>query len=224
MSDDQGAAFSMLLSDLLENILARAENPKDCATHLSGRIRDLIGVKSVFVFQCSSIAPSHEHALLSVTPERRRDIADSAAMEALIRLAHGLRGVQYIDPQADCACEKEPDLDADMHKALCAALLGLQSGSSIFVPLRYGDRQVGMILLLDVLDEHNIATLTASLERLAGVLALILRNAFLYGDLERAVAERTKTLEDEQAKLRMALTEKEVLLKEVHHRVKNNLQ
>jgi two-component sensor histidine kinase len=224
MNDTKSAAFSLLLSDLLENILARADNPKDCTAQLSGRIRDLIGVRSVFVFQCASIAPSHEHELLSVTPERRRGLAASEAMEKLLVLAHGLRGVHYVDPQADCACDKEPDLDAALHSALCAALLELQSGPSIFAPLRYGDKQMGLLLLLDILDEHNIATLTASLERLSGVLALILRNAFLYSDLERAVAERTKTLEQEQAKLRHALTEKDVLLKEVHHRVKNNLQ
>jgi two-component sensor histidine kinase len=224
MNDTRSAAFSMLLSDLLEDILSRADNPRDCTAQLSGRIRDLIGVKSVFVFQCAAIAQSHDHELLSIAPERRRSMAEGEAMEKLLVLAHGLRGVRYVDPRANCACDKEPDLDAALHSALCAGLLELQSGPSIFVPLRYADRQMGLLLLLDILDEHNIATLTASLERLAGVLALILRNAFLYTDLEHAVAERTKTLEQEQAKLRLALTEKDVLLKEVHHRVKNNLQ
>lgn len=224
MSDSAIAAFSILLSDLLENILARAENPKDCTAHLSSRIRDLIGVKSVFVFQCASIAPSHRHELLSVTPERRRNLAESRAMEPLIHCAHGLVGVQFIDPRPGAPAENAPGLNARDREALCAALVSLGSGPSIFVPLRYADKQMGMLLLLDILDDHNIAALSSSLERLAGVLALILRNAFLFGDLERAVAERTDTLEREQAKLRLALNEKDVLLKEVHHRVKNNLQ
>jgi hypothetical protein len=56
------------------------------------------------------------------------------------------------------------------------------------------------------------------------VLALVLRNAFLYNNLEEIVARRTRQLELHSEALAASLREREVMLKEVHHRVKNNLQ
>jgi PAS domain S-box-containing protein len=182
-------AFALLFADLVTNIMALADSPGRCCEYIASQIRELLAVRTVVILECAHVTGQATHNILAVLPERRRDMALVTAMHRLATLSHGMEKVTCIDPNSPSAWGGD-------------LLAPLGVGDSVVVPLQHGGARIGVMFLLGIMDTHGINSIISTLDRLAPILALILRNAHLYRNLEREVASRTEELRANEERYR----------------------
>jgi PAS domain S-box-containing protein len=99
--------------------------------------------------------------------------------------------------------------------------IGEKSKSLASVPILLGEKVIGVITLQDynkeyAFEESQLELLTT----IASQAAIALGNSNLFATLQQELEEKKEA----EKRIKASLQEKELLLQEIHHRVKNNLQ
>ncbi len=98
---------------------------------------------------------------------------------------------------------------------------GLLVHSLLYVPILLKDRVLGVLAVDNRISRQVFTEMDETLlTSLADYAAVAIENAGLYERAQQEIVERMRA----EVKIEASLKEKEVLLKEIHHRVKNNLQ
>ncbi|GAB6094836.1 hypothetical protein JCM14469_10880 [Desulfatiferula olefinivorans] len=179
--------ISALQQDLLLNILSHSEDIGKCASMITTQIREIIGARLVALFENT---PDGERRLIGACPERRKDMFDRPDLASLRDLSDAMRSPALIRPG-----------QGDIGQILRACGMG----SSFVIPLRVGAESFGVLLLLDIMDERGIEGILGTLTDLSGLLSLILKNSFLFRNLERLVEQRTAALIESETRSRLIL-------------------
>ena len=172
----QDPAFTVMTLDILHNILSRADNPGQLVEYLTGEIRELTGARCVIFIQCLNDL----HRVLAVDPSRHLAWAKSPQRESLYDLAHALSVSAVWEPETPSAAAHLLQQDG--------------FGLSMAFPLSIGSVRVGAMLVLGLPDQQHIVSEIKLLTTLSTIVALVLRNSFLFESQEDIIAERTKEL------------------------------
>jgi PAS domain S-box-containing protein len=181
----ENKTYTYIFNDILDKVLHLSENPSQFAEYLSHQIRELIGARTVVI----AVKPETEATrIFSVFPTRRMEWANQPNVIKLAEISFGFESIQYLDKSSS-------------EKPVADILQYLEIEKAIAIPLIAANRKVGSILLLDIMDLFGIESVIDLLSHLSGVFALVIRNSFLYQNMEDLVAVRTAELQKRNSEL-----------------------
>jgi PAS domain S-box-containing protein len=181
-------AFPIMAMDILSNVLSRSDDPRELGTYLTEEIRDLTGARCVLLIQCLCTVTVTAHRVVAVNPSRRCEWAESPAVNRLYDVVHRMPAAQFW--RGD-----EPSEVAGLLRREGFEL-------SMAFPLNAGAFRVGAMLVLGLPDEEHISSVLDLLNNLSAIVALVLRNSFLFERQEEIIQERTAELRAGEEKYR----------------------
>jgi signal transduction histidine kinase len=196
-------AFPIMVMDILNNVLSQAENPGKMGVYLTGELRELTGARLVTLLHCEGEVSAHQHNIIGLNPERDRSQFYLDELQPLLNVVHASNKdvLWKMDPSEPVTQNTTPQ--------------GLSYDLSLAIPLFIGQKRVGEILLIGLPDSEHLKPLLEMLRTFSPVVALILRNAFLFEEQENEIERRTLELKSSNEALQKSEQELSILITQV---------
>jgi PAS domain S-box-containing protein len=187
-------AFNMMVLNILRNVLNHASSPGDLGDYLTEEVLNVTGARCILFIQSLQTETELTHRVVSVRPVRLYRWAESEEMRRFYKIACAQSTFQVW--RAEDSSESLGFLwERGYHLSVC-------------FPLLVGHLRVGSMVLLGLPDATKIEPLLELFNSLASIVALVLRNSFLYEKQEQIIHERTGELRRANERLQAELAER----------------
>lgn len=186
---NEKAAQLFLTMDMLEQILARADNPNMLAEYLTHQMRELLSGRIVALVECAENSKSHKHRIISVCPPRKAEDVSGDALEKLSVMSHDINRAEFWGP------DRGPQAAREIINEKCW-------GFTIVMPLIFSRNRYGVLFIFDITDIHNANSQLSVIETLNNTIALVLKNSLQYENLENIIEDRTREISQKERRFR----------------------
>lgn len=175
------AAVQFMVLDILETLVTLSENPGRMGTYLVQQVRELLGARIVALLHPAVEGDSTPWRPLALEPARHGKPETLATLQELARLGQNLEGpVLWQGPGTP-----EPVETLLARSGFNGALL---------LPLRVGSKQIGLLVILHLLDMQRNAETLRALDILSPVAALVIQNARFFEFQDSVIQARSHDL------------------------------
>ena len=185
--------LKLFFHNTLDEAFNLSDNPLQCADYFTHQIYKLVGAKSVFIVIQNE---NNFNRIFSKYPLNQEEWINQ----------HKFR--EFIDSSLKNNQSQIWNKNNE-NTGIVNSLNYLKIENVISIPLISAGNNIGSVFLIDIAKKNNIEEMMTLILKLAGVLALLIRNSILSSNLEKAVESKTaelrkrnKELEESETKYR----------------------